>query len=157
MFCLPSSRIWFICAEFWLDKKQFPYWRIANCLGKNEPLPLSRTLDCVLNNFWNRKWSNSRKNQQFWTDPGTKSSKQSFKNIPILIINVSFSFYIIYDIFISAARVNDILNRWIDQENRIHCGRYSGSKFPVPSIISSTFYQFTGIRFPELAFRNVHD
>ena len=99
MFCLPSSRIWFICAEFWLDKKQFPYWRIANCLGKNEPLPLSRTLDCVLNNFWNRKWSNSRKNQQFWTDPGTKSSKQSFKNIPTLIINVSFSFYIIYNIW----------------------------------------------------------
>jgi len=51
-----------------------------------------------------------------------------------------------------SARVNDILNRWVDEENRIHSGRYSGSKFPVPSIISSTFYQFTGIRFPELAF-----
>lgn len=61
------------------------------------------------------------------------------------------------DIIISAARVNDILNRWVDEENRIHSGRYSGSKFPVPSIISSTFYQFTGIRFPELAFRIVHD
>jgi len=51
-----------------------------------------------------------------------------------------------------SARVNDILERWVDNDNRIHCGRYSGSKFPVPSIISSTFYQFTGIRFPELAF-----
>lgn len=51
-----------------------------------------------------------------------------------------------------SARVNDILERWVDGENRIHCGRYSGSKFPVPSIISTTFYQFTGIRFPELAF-----
>lgn len=51
-----------------------------------------------------------------------------------------------------SARVNDILERWVDEENRIHSGRYSGSKFPVPSIIATTFYQCTGIKFPELAF-----
>jgi len=51
-----------------------------------------------------------------------------------------------------SARVSDCLSRSIDSEGRVVSVRYSGSKFPVPSIINSTFYKFTGIRFPELAY-----
>lgn len=50
------------------------------------------------------------------------------------------------------ARVSDILNRSVDSENRICSERYSGNEFPVPDIINSTFYTFTGIRFPRLGF-----
>lgn len=50
------------------------------------------------------------------------------------------------------ARVSDILSRSINAEGHVVTERYSGNKFPVPSIINSTFYKFTGIRFPELAF-----
>lgn len=51
-----------------------------------------------------------------------------------------------------SARVSDCLSRSIDSEGRVVSVRYSGSKFPVPSIINSTFYKCTGIRFPELAY-----
>jgi len=50
-----------------------------------------------------------------------------------------------------AARVSDILDRYVE-DGKLVTVRYSGSKFPVPDIINSTFYRFTGIRFPELAY-----
>lgn len=51
----------------------------------------------------------------------------------------------------TAARVSDILDRYV-KDGKVVTVRYSGSKFPVPDIINSTFYRFTGIRFPELAY-----
>lgn len=50
------------------------------------------------------------------------------------------------------ARVSDVLSRTVDEKGRLCAERYSGSQFPVPSIIAKTFYSCTGIRFPELAF-----
>jgi len=50
------------------------------------------------------------------------------------------------------ARVSDILSRSVNAEGHVVTERYSGNKFPVPGIISSTFHKFTGIRFPELAY-----
>jgi len=50
------------------------------------------------------------------------------------------------------ARVSDILSRSINANGHVVTERYSGNKFPVPSIINSTFYKFTGLRFPELAY-----
>jgi hypothetical protein len=51
-----------------------------------------------------------------------------------------------------SARKSDIINRSLDSKNRICSERYSGNNFPVPEIINSTFYTFTGIRFPRLAY-----
>jgi len=51
-----------------------------------------------------------------------------------------------------SARVSDIISRHVNSHGHVITERYSGNKFPVPSIINTTFYKFTGIRFPELAF-----
>ena len=61
-------------------------------------------------------------------------------------------FYLnLFDLLTPAARVSDILDRYVE-DGKLVTVRYSGSKFPVPDIINSTFYRFTGIRFPELAY-----